>query len=118
LLNKVRDAGTPVGSVFFAAQRQLAQLHKWRTALDAGALSSADQVQPPVHFSRKELVSVALQRWSAARLAGAMAELADAVLVARKTPPLAQAIAERALLSIARGANASAPRGSRSPERL
>jgi DNA polymerase III subunit delta len=118
LLNKVRDDGTPVGSIFFAAQRQLAQLHKWRTALEAGALSSADQVQPPVHFSRKELVSTALQRWNAARLAGAMAELADALLVSRKTPSLAQAIAERALLSISRQANAGAARGSRPRERL
>lgn len=116
LLNKVRDAGTPVGSVFFAAQRQLAQLHKWRTALEAGTLSSADRAQPPVHFSRQELVSAALQRWSAARLARAMAELADAVLVSRKTPSLAQAIAERALLSISRQANADAARHSRSPQ--
>jgi DNA polymerase III subunit delta len=118
LLNKVRDAGTPVGSIFFAAQRQLAQLHKWRTALEAGVLSSADHVQPPVHFSRKELVSAALQRWSAARLAGAMAELADAVLVSRKTPSLAQAIAERALLAISRQANAGGARRSPSPEHL
>jgi DNA polymerase III subunit delta len=115
LLNKMRDAGTPVGSIFFAAQRQLAQLHKWRTALEAGAVSSADQLQPPVHFSRKDLVNAALQRWSAARLAAAMAEFADAVLVARKTPSLAQAIAERALLSISRQADAA--RGSRTPQR-
>ena len=117
-LDKVRDAGTPVGSIFFAAQRQLAQLHKWRTALEAGALSSVDQVQPPVHFSRKDLVGAALQRWSAARLAGAMAELADAVLASRKTPSLAQAVAERALLSISRQANAGVARRSRPPERL
>ena len=118
LLNKMRDAGTPVGSIFFAAQRQLAQLHKWRTALEAGAVSSADQLQPPVHFRRKDLVNEALQRWSAARLAAAMAELADAVLVARKTSSLAQAIAERALLSISRQANAAAARQARSPERI
>jgi len=118
LLNKVRDAGTPIGSIFFAAQRQLAQLHKWRTALEAGALSSVDQVQPPVHFSRKELVGAALQRWSAARLGEAMAELADAVLTSRKTPSLAQAVAERALLSISRQANAGAARRSRPPDQL
>ena len=118
LLSKVREAGTPVGSIFFAAQRQLAQLHKWRTAMEAGALSAADQAQPPVHFSRKELVGAALQRWSAARLAAAMVELADAVLVSRKTPSLAQAIAERALLSISRQANAAPARHARAPERL
>jgi len=75
-------------------------------------------VQPPVHFSRKELVGTALQQWSAARLSGAMAQLAEAVLTSRKTPSLAQAVVERALLSISRQANAGAARRSRLPERL
>jgi DNA polymerase III delta subunit len=70
-----------------------------------------------VHFSRKELVGAALARWSAARLAGAMTELADAVLVSRKTSSVAQAVAERALLSISRQASAGAARHLRSPER-
>ena len=34
-LAKARAAGSAVGSIFFAAQRQLAQLHKWRTAIEA-----------------------------------------------------------------------------------
>jgi DNA polymerase III subunit delta len=110
LLSKVRDAGTPIGSIFFGVQRQLAQLHKWRTAMDAGELSSVDRAMPPVHFSRKKLVEVALKQWSAARLGGAMTELADAVLASRKTPSVAQAIAERALLSISRQASAGAAR--------
>jgi DNA polymerase III subunit delta len=118
LLSKVREAGTPIGSIFFAAQRQLAQLHKWRIAMEAGELSSVDRLQPPVHFSRKELVGAALQRWSAARLAGAMTELAEAVLVSRKTSSVAQAVAERALLSISRRASAGAARNLRSPERV
>jgi DNA polymerase-3 subunit delta len=118
LLSKVREAGTPIGSIFFAAQRQLAQLHKWRTAIEAGELSSVDRAMPPVHFSRKELVGAALTRWSAARLASAMTELADAVLVSRKTSSVAQAVAERALLSISRQASAGAARPSRSPDRV
>jgi DNA polymerase-3 subunit delta len=118
LLSKVREAGTPIGSIFFAAQRQLAQLHKWRTAIEAGELSSVDRAMPPVHFSRKELVGAALTRWSAARLASAMTELADAVLVSRKTSSVAQAVVERALLSISRQASAGAARPSRSPERV
>jgi DNA polymerase-3 subunit delta len=100
-LAKVRAAGSPVGSIFFAAQRQLAQLHRWRTAIEAGAPFSIDSLQPPLHFRRKNLVEVALKRWNAARLAAAMAELADAVLASRKTPALADTIAERALLSLA-----------------
>jgi DNA polymerase-3 subunit delta len=100
-LAKVRTAGSPVGSIFFAAQRQLAQLHKWRTAIEGGAALSVDSVQPPLHFRRKALVEAALRQWNAVRLATAMAELANAVLASRRTPSLAETIAERALLSIA-----------------
>jgi DNA polymerase III subunit delta len=100
-LAKVRAAGSPVGSIFFAAQRQLAQLHRWRTAIEAGAPFSIDSLQPPLHFRRKNLVEAALKQWNAARLAAAMAELADAVLASRKMPALADTIAERALLSLA-----------------
>jgi DNA polymerase-3 subunit delta len=100
-LSKVRAAGSSVGSIFFAAQRQLAQLHKWRTAIEGGAPFSLDGVQPPLHFRRKGLVEAALRQWNAARLTLAMAELAEAVLASRRTPALADTIAERALLSIA-----------------
>jgi DNA polymerase III subunit delta len=108
-LNKVRTAGTAVGSIFFATQRQLAQLHKWRLAIEAGDHFSLDRVQPPLHFRRKTLVEAALKQWNAARLAAAMAELADAVLASRRTPALADTIAERALLALAvRGRRAAA----------
>jgi len=100
-LAKVRAAGTSLGSIFFAAQRQLAQLHKWRTAIETGAPFSLDSVQPPLHFRRKNLVEAALKQWNAARLTAAMAELADAVLASRRTPALADTISERALLALA-----------------
>jgi DNA polymerase III subunit delta len=108
LLGKVRAAGSPVGSIFFAAQRQLAQLHKWRTAIEDGAPFSVDALQPPPHFSRKRLIEAALRQWSATRLTAAMAELAGAVLASRKTPALADTITERALLSVAMKARRSA----------
>ena len=101
-LGKVRIAGTAVGSIFFAAQRQLAQLHKWRLAIEAGnGRVAVDSLMPPVHFRRKTLVEAALKLWNAARLAAAMADLADAVLASRRTPALADIIAERALLALA-----------------
>jgi DNA polymerase-3 subunit delta len=107
-LAKVRAAGSAVGSIFFAAQRQLAQLHKWRTTIESGAPFSLDGLQPPLHFRRKNLVEAALKQWNAARLAAAMAELADAVLASRRTSALAATVAERALLSIAVKARRSA----------
>jgi len=108
-LATVQSAGTTVGSIFFAAQRQLAQLHKWRAAIEAGGgRFSVDSLVPPVHFRRKEMVEAALKQWTAARLAVAMGEVAEAVLASRRTPALADTIAERALLSIATRARRSA----------
>jgi DNA polymerase III subunit delta len=86
----------------------VAQLHKWRLAIEEGASFSLDAVQPPLHFRRKDLIGVALKAWSAARLATAMAELADAVLDSRRNPALADTIAERALLAIAANGRRSA----------
>jgi DNA polymerase III subunit delta len=100
-LGKARTAGVATGSIFFAAQRQVAQLHKWRTAIESGAGFSLDAVQPPPHFRRKGSIEAALKQWTAARLAAAMAELADAVLESRRNFALADTIAERALLAIA-----------------
>jgi DNA polymerase III subunit delta len=100
-LAKARMAGATAASLLFNAQRQLAQLHKWRTAIEDGSPFSLDHVQPPLHFRRKAPVETALKAWSAARLATAMAELAEAVLESRRRSALADTIAERALLAIA-----------------
>jgi DNA polymerase III subunit delta len=107
-LAKVRAAGSPVGSIFYAAQRQLAQLHRWRMAIESGTHFSIDAVQPPLHFRRKTLVEAALKQWTAARLLAAMSELADAVLASRKMPALSDTIAERALLALATKARRAA----------
>jgi len=107
-LAKARTAGAAAGSLLFNAQRQLAQLHKWRLAIEEGAPFSLDAMQPPLHFRRKGLVEAALKAWSAARLAAAMAELADTVLDSRRRPALADTIAERALLTIATQSRRSA----------
>jgi DNA polymerase III subunit delta len=100
-LAKARTAGNSPGSMLFAAQRQIAQLHKWRTAIEDGGSFSLDAVQPPLNFRRKPLVEAALKAWSAARLQAAMSELADAVLQSRRNFDLAETIADRALLAIA-----------------
>ncbi len=100
-LAKARMAGAAAGSLLFNAQRQSAQLHKWRTAIEDGSPFSLDRAQPPLHFRRKAPVEAALKVWSAARLATAMAELAEAALESRRRPALADTIAERALLAIA-----------------
>lgn len=107
-LAKARTAGTSPGSIFFAAQRQVAQLHRWRMAIEAGSGFSIDAALPPAQFRRKRLIEAVLKQWNAARLAVAMADLAEAVLQSRRTNELDRTIAERALLAIAVNARRSA----------
>ena len=56
---------------------------------------------PPVHFTRKKAVEAALRTWTPPRLLRAMAQLAEASLDMRRNAALAEAIAQRTLLSIA-----------------
>jgi DNA polymerase III subunit delta len=107
-LAKTRIAGTPAGSILFAAQRQVAQLHKWRTAIESGAGFSLDAAMPPVQFRRRKPIEAALRQWNAGRLAAVMAELAAAALESRRNSDLADTIAARALLAIAVRARRSA----------
>jgi DNA polymerase III subunit delta len=103
---KALAAGTSAGTIMYAALRQVMQLHKARLGLDAG--KSSDEALwsfvPPVHFRRKPLVETALNAWSTARLARTMEQLADAAFNVRRSPALADALTQRALLSIAQSA--------------
>jgi DNA polymerase-3 subunit delta len=107
---KARTAGTAPGSILSAALRQLTQLHRARIAIDAGASveQAMNEARPPVHFTRRGRVEAALKLWTSARLERAMAQLAEAVLDARRQSTLAEAIAHRALMSIAGAARRKA----------
>ncbi len=100
---KARAGGASPAAIISAAIRQVASLHKMKLAVDGG-----DQIEfamkrgaPPVHFSRHDAVGAALRAWTQARLLRAMAQLAEASLEARRNAALAEAIAQRTLLSIA-----------------
>jgi DNA polymerase III subunit delta len=107
---KALAAGTSAGTIMYATLRQVLQLHKARIGLDAG--KSTDEALwsfvPPVHFRRKPLVEAALNAWSAARLARAVEQLAEATLNVRRLrapiDELATPLTQRALLSIAQSA--------------
>jgi DNA polymerase-3 subunit delta len=100
---KAQTAGTSPGTIMSAAQRHVAALHRARLAVDEGisAEEALGTTQMFVHFSRKGTIEAALRSWTAARLARAMTQLADAAFEARKQPAMAEAIAQRALLSLA-----------------
>jgi len=103
---KTRAGGASPAVIISAAIRQVANLHKMRLAIDAGDAIEfvMKRGAPPVHFTRAKAVGEALRVWSAPRLLRAMAQLAEASLDARRNAPLAEAIAQRTLLSIAVGA--------------
>ena len=94
------DAGRLLGVVHMQALR----LAEFRLAIDRGA--TADQVvkqaRPPVFFRRQRLVATQLRAWGLTDLVTAGSTLSANVLAARQNSDLAQAIAGRCLLSLAR----------------
>jgi DNA polymerase-3 subunit delta len=101
--NKARTAGTSPGTIIGAGLRQTSTLHKARLAIEDGKSVTAtlDMMVPPIHFSRKTLVELALKSWTVARLERAMMQFADASFEARRMADLADTIAQRVLLSLA-----------------
>jgi DNA polymerase-3 subunit delta len=100
---KARAGGSSPAAIISAAIRQIANLHKMKLAVEAG-----DSVEfamkrgaPPVHFTREAAVGAALRLWAPARLVRTMQQLAEASLDMRRNAALAEAIAQRTLLSIA-----------------
>jgi DNA polymerase-3 subunit delta len=100
---KARASGSSPAAIISAAIRQVANLHKMKLALEGGDSieSVMKRAGPPVHFSRERAVGEALRAWPPARLLRAMEQLAEATLEMRRNAPLAEAIAQRTLLSIA-----------------
>jgi DNA polymerase-3 subunit delta len=103
---RARAEGTTPGAVMSGAMRQLSSLHKMRLSVEEGrtAAQVLDAVQPPIHFRRKPLLETALKAWTSERLLRVMQQLAEAALEVRRQPPLADAVAERTVLSIASAA--------------
>jgi DNA polymerase-3 subunit delta len=101
--HKARADGASPAAIVSATLRQVAQLHKMRLAIERGDNAKTVMMRsgPPVHFSREEKVGAALKLWTPARLLRAMQQLADATLDTRRQPALAEAIAQRVLLSLA-----------------
>jgi DNA polymerase-3 subunit delta len=99
---KAMAAALAPAAIISAAQRQAAQLHQARLAIEGGA--AADRVKetvfPKLHFSRGAAIDAALRGWTAARLLRVITQLADASLELRRRPLLARAVAQRALLAV------------------
>ncbi len=101
---KARADGSSAHAIIGAALRHVSNLHRIRVAADAGDSLEFLMKRSGIHFSRETIVGEALRLWSAPKLACVMQQLADATLEARRNAKLADAIAERTILSIATGA--------------
>jgi DNA polymerase III subunit delta len=105
-LRKARAAGVSATVVLGAAIRHVMNLHRLRLALDRGGRPAEiiDNARPKIFFRRKPAFERALARFDTATLEGTIVSLSLANLEARRNFALADAIAERALLNLARGA--------------
>lgn len=101
--SKARASGSSPPAIISAAIRQVANLHKMTLAVEGGdsVEFAMKRAAPPVHFSRERQVGEALRAWSPLRLLRAMEQLAEASLDMRRNAPIAEAIAQRTLLSLA-----------------
>jgi DNA polymerase-3 subunit delta len=105
-LRKARAAGVSATAVLSTAIRHVVNLHRLRLSVDRGARPAdiIENAKPKIFFRRKPAFERALARLDAATFAGTIVSLSLANLEARRNFALADAIAERALLNLARGA--------------
>ena len=103
---KARASGSSPAAIISAAIRQVASLHKMMLLIEGGEPidSAMKRAAPPVHFTRESKVGEALRAWTLSRLLRAMDQLAEASLDIRRNASLADAIAQRTLLSLAMNA--------------
>jgi DNA polymerase III subunit delta len=104
--SKARGEGSHPAVIVSAALRHVASLHRMRIAVEEGqsATGVVEGARPPIHFRRKPAIDAALRTWTTARLLEAMSALSDALLETRLKPHLADAIAQRAMMSLATAA--------------
>jgi DNA polymerase-3 subunit delta len=107
---KARGEGTAPGAIVSSALRHLSNLHRMRIAVEDGqpTTSVIESARPPIHFRRKPMIDVALRAWTAGKLLDAMSSLGDTLLETRRQPHLAEAIAHRAMMSLASAARKKA----------
>jgi len=104
--SKASIAGTHPTVIVRAALRQIERLHALRLEVESGTSASAviERARPPLHFRRKSSVEAALKSWTSERLAKAMAMLAETLLDTMRQSALAETLAQRAMMLIARAA--------------
>lgn len=101
--SRLVEAGTHPFLMLSSAMRQFQQLQALRSQMDEAnkpAAAAVGSARPPVFFSRRKLVEMALQRWNATAIGRALERLQSAVLLTRRRPDLAAATARQALIAL------------------
>jgi DNA polymerase-3 subunit delta len=104
LFHDLVRGGQDAGRLLATVHMQALKLAEFRLAIDRGAQAEqvVKQARPPVFFKRQRMVLAQLRAWSLADLVTAGSTLNSNVLAARQNAALAEAIAGRCLLSLAR----------------
>lgn len=106
--SQLTEGGSSPSSVLSALGSHLGRLQELRVEVDQGKSRDAAirALRPPLHFRRQARIGRQLATWNATALDEAMRTVLDATVETRELPVLDHAIAERALLSLARRAQA------------
>jgi DNA polymerase-3 subunit delta len=100
-LSRVREAGVAPGTLMNAAIRHLSQLHRLALQVEQGVEIDNAMKSGRVFFRRQNDYRAALRRLGARSLEQTIIAFGAAELESRRMPQLGDAIAERALLSLA-----------------
>ena len=105
-LSRALSASVNPQQLLASVAQHLAQLRRWRTAVDAGALPGAvlDAARPKPHFSRRATLERQLRLWTDAALAQASDRLHQATGDTRKNYGQAELLTRRTLLALAQQA--------------
>ncbi|MBN9260750.1 MAG: DNA polymerase III subunit delta [Hyphomicrobium sp.] len=97
-------SGEGAQSIIAAVQWHFARLHRIRGAIEGGRSmdEAMRQIRPPLHFKRRAAVEAQCRRWTAPKLAAALARIRASALAARTASSLEDAHAERLLMELAR----------------
>jgi len=109
LLPKAVEAGNSPDMIIWAVLRHFQMLQLARTKTEAKRQSVENAlggIRPPIHFSRKNLVSQAIRLWPLARIERALQRLDKSMFECRKNADMGQSLAGTSLLALALEANA------------
>ncbi len=103
-LAQLAESGTSPSAILSTTGSHLARLQEWRSDIDRGKSRDAvlRSARPPIHYLRQDSLKRQLALWSGAALDGALRTVLEATAQTRQFAALDHAIAERALLALAR----------------